>query len=318
MNAREGSQTLSPGQIASAAVLLTRAGPSSKVVFYFPLFTALTTLTLLMIAVTSGWLGKGAHVGSRFGETSRAGIIKQPVNTFSSLGFVFTGLCMGWRLKRGAARQKPKPLAQKIFFNSFFASLVVCVGPGSMAMHATETRLGGRLDLLSMYMVAAFLTVYGLWRFFRLGRIWFLPLFGLVVALCFRAQDLHYSMPLIRNFDDFIFGLLILVGAVFEALNFYVRKLDQDFKWAALSLGLLLIAFLIWNLSLQQAPSRSVLQGHAIWHLLCAVAAYCLFKYYASERSRLSPEAVGQAKDQAMHERLLGGAAASCQPVSAG
>jgi hypothetical protein len=159
-----------------------------------------------------------------------------------------------------------------------------------MAMHATETPLGGCLDLLSMYMVSAFLTAYAVWRYFRWHRIWFLLLFGLVVALCFYVQDLHYSMPLMSNFGDFVFGLFIAVGALFETFNKFVRKSDQDFKWGALSLALLLIAFLIWNLSLDLAPSRSLLQGHAIWHLLCAVAAYCLFKYYASEKPyHLSP-----------------------------
>ena len=82
-----------------------------------------------------------------------------------------------------------------------------------------------------------------------------------------------------------MFCLLIAVGA----LNCFIRKLDLDFRWAALSLGLLLLAYLIWNLSLSQTPSRSLLQGHALWHLLCAVAAYCLFRYYVSERPHRAP-----------------------------
>ncbi len=45
------------------------------------------------------------------------------------------------------------------------------------------------------------------------------------------------------------------------------------------------LAFVIWNLA--QGPwcdPTSWLQGHAAWHLLCAVAAYLLFRLYASER----------------------------------
>ncbi|HVV72521.1 MAG TPA: hypothetical protein VHI52_13660, partial [Verrucomicrobiae bacterium] len=59
---------------------------------------------------------------------------------------------------------------------------------------------------------------------------------------------------------------------------------NQDFRLAALSLGILLLAFSIWNLSLTRAASRSLLQGHAMWHLLCALSAYYLFRYYESER----------------------------------
>ncbi len=291
-------ETLTSSQPATATALPIMVQPVSKRVFYIPLVTALTTLTLLVLAVSSGWLGKGAHVGSRFGEASRAGLIKQPVNTYSSLGFVFTGLLIAWRPRRGAAGQNGNALTHWTFFHPFFASLVVCLGPGSMAMHATETRWGGRLDLLTMYMVAAFLTAYAVWRFFRWRRLWFLLLFGLVVALCFYSQDLHCSIPLMGNFGDFVFGFFIAVGALFEAFNLFIRKLDQDFKWGALSLGLLLIAFLIWNLSLPLSPSRSLLQGHAIWHLLCAVSAYCLFKYYVSEKPcRLSPALAGPGQE---------------------
>lgn len=305
MNVKGTTQTLSPNQTASPTVLVKSVESPPMLVFYIPLFTALATLSLLVVALSSGWLGKGAHVGSRFGEVSRPGLIKQPVNTYSSLGFVFTGLFIGWRLKRAAARQTPDVPSQKTLFHVFFASVVVCVGPGSMAMHATETTLGGRLDLLSMYLVAAFLFVYAVWRFFRLPCIGFFFLFGLVVAICFDVQDLHYSMPLMHNFGEFIFGLLIALGALFEGLNCFIRKLGQDFKWAAFSLGLLLFAFLIWNLSLHQTPSRSLMQGHAVWHLLCAVAAYLLFKFYASERCRVGLEVAPKVGSQAKPDRLL-------------
>jgi hypothetical protein len=44
----------------------------------------------------------------------------------------------------------------------------------------------------------------------------------------------------------------------------------------------------IWNIS-QTGTSLcdpySPLQGHAIWHILDAVAAFCLFMYYASEHT---------------------------------
>jgi hypothetical protein len=62
------------------------------------------------------------------------------------------------------------------------------------------------------------------------------------------------------------------------------------------SVGLLLLAFAIWNLA--QGPwcdPTSWLQGHAAWHLLGALAAYLLFRLYASERvtDQCRPVAVG-------------------------
>jgi hypothetical protein len=264
--------------------------PRPQLVFYIPLSTALVTLILLALAVVNGWLGPAAHVGAEFGEAARPGLIKQPVNTFSNFGFVFAGLLIGWRLRRGTYRHNVNPLTQTTFYPAFFASLVVFLGPGSMAMHATETHLGGRFDMLSMYLVAAFLTAYGMGRFFRLGWISFSILFVAVVVICVQAQGLPYSMPLVGYFGSFIFGVFIMVGTLFEALNSFLRKRNHDLKWGALSLGFLLLAFLIWKLWGHHAPTYSLVQAHGIWHLLCAVSTYCLFRYYVSESN--SPSAV--------------------------
>ena len=283
--------------------------PTSKLVFYIPLFTAIFTLMLLGLAVLNGWLGQAAHVGAGFGEASRPGLIKQPVNTFSNFGFVLAGLLIGWRLMRGTYSHNLNPLTQSIFYPAFFASLVVYLGPGSMAMHATETHLGGRLDMLSMYLVAAFLTAYAMQRFFRLGWIAFSILFVAVVVTCVYVQDLPYSMPLVGHPGSFFFGVFIAVGTVFETLNSFVRKRNHDWKWGGLSLGFLLLAFLIWNFSGHHAPSHSLVQEHGIWHLLCAVSTYCLFRYYVSEnQSRLTgcPEAGSVVSLESEVEEVVG------------
>jgi hypothetical protein len=46
----------------------------------------------------------------------------------------------------------------------------------------------------------------------------------------------------------------------------------------------MLVAFAIWLLSTSGwCDPTSLLQGHAAWHLLCAVSAYWLFRLYESE-----------------------------------
>jgi len=53
---------------------------------------------------------------------------------------------------------------------------------------------------------------------------------------------------------------------------------------AAVSLASILVAFAIWNASKAWlCQPHSLVQGHAIWHLLGAVSAYFLYRYYASE-----------------------------------
>jgi hypothetical protein len=47
---------------------------------------------------------------------------------------------------------------------------------------------------------------------------------------------------------------------------------------------LILTAFAIWNGTKEWlCDPHSLIQGHAIWHILGAAAAYFLFRYYASE-----------------------------------
>ena len=69
-------------------------------------------------------------------------------------------------------------------------------------------------------------------------------------------------------------------------------------RWAVAALALFLAAFAVW------IPSRSGgalcdpdswIQGHAVWHLLCAAAAGCLFVYFLSEDTSISPVVPGVA-----------------------
>lgn len=260
----------------------------NKLVFYAPLLTAIVTLGLFFLALFNGWMGEWKHVGAEFCEASRPGLIKQPVNTWSNFGFIFTGLYIGWLLMQGVYSQNKNALTQKTFYAAFFASLVVYLGPASMAMHATETEIGGNLDMLSMYLVAAFLTAYSLERFFRLRPLYFTIIFVVVVVTCVYVQDLPYRMPLVGYFGNFIFGVFLTTTIIFEALNSFVRKMDHDLKWGVFSLLAMLLAFLIWNFSLNNSSfcnPYGLIQGHGIWHLLNAVSLYCLFRYYVSEHT---------------------------------
>ncbi len=56
-------------------------------------------------------------------------------------------------------------------------------------------------------------------------------------------------------------------------------------RWIWGAVGAIVVAFVVWNLSKNGAPlcdPHSLLQGHAAWHLLCAVSAYCLYRYWNS------------------------------------
>ena len=157
-------------------------------------------------------------------------------------------------------------------------------------MHATQSVLGGHLDLLSMYLVAAFAAAYATMRWLRAGTAVLAGVFAGAVAACEAAGAWDVRLPVVLHPGNAAFGLLLLTAA---ALEIAVIRRDRTpagsgspahagFVYAAIAV--LLVAFAVWNAG--QAwlcDPRSLLQGHAVWHLLCAGSAYLLYRYYAGE-----------------------------------
>jgi hypothetical protein len=259
----------------------------NKLVFVIPFVTAIVSMLLFWVALVNSWFGPAANVGGNFCEACREGLIKQPANTWSNIGFIVSGLYIAWALMQGAYHQNNNSITRNIFYAVFFCCLVVLLGPGSMAMHATTTSAGGFFDMLSMYLVAAFMVGYSMERFFKLQPAHFIIIFSAVLVSCLFAHYAHYHI-IFGFFGVTAFAFYITVAIIFEALNIYVRKKEHQTRWAYFGLASLLLAFFIWGLSHTGGPlcnPYSYIQGHAIWHLLNALALYFLFRYYASEHS---------------------------------
>ncbi len=241
---------------------------------------------LLVLALGQGWLGPDVGRGDGFCERARAGLVKQPANTFSNLGFVLAGLAVAWRAGRGDLLGDV--MARHRGLATAYACLVVLLGPASAAMHASQAAWGGHLDMLSMYLVASFAAAYALMRWVGQGRLFLAQLFSLLVALCELVGAYGGPVPVVEHAGNVAFAALLLLAVVTE-VRLWRRAAGSrtDLRWGAAALGTLLVAFAIWNVTKRAwcAPD-SLLQGHALWHLLCAVAAYLMFRLWASERAR--------------------------------
>lgn len=256
------------------------------IIFTATLLVALASFGLFMAAVVFGWMGPSKDVGGAFCEAARPGLIKQPANTWSNIGFITAGLVMAWQLMRGVFNQNSNPFTRTTFTPIFFSSLAVLLGPGSMAMHATETHTGGALDMLSMYLIAAFTTSYAFQRFFKWGAWQFTLVFVAVIAVCEWAGTIHGYIPFIHYAGNLAFAIFITITVVVEALNSFVRKLAHEQKYGLYSLASIVLAFIIWQNWLDGSPlcdPGSLIQGHAMWHLLDALSVYFLFRFYVSE-----------------------------------
>lgn len=244
---------------------------------------AVVSVGLLMLAVGFGWLGADVGRGANFCEVARSGLVRQPANSWSNLGFVIAGLSIAARVD--AASVMPVGL------QTLYACVVVILGPASAAMHATQSSLGGHLDLLSMYLVAGFAAAYAWVRLVRRGPSAFVVAYIACVLACELAGLWTRPIPVVQYAGNVAFGLLLVAAVLMETRLWRRGESQRTIGFGFAALASMLVAFFIWNMSQHGWCSPgSLIQGHAVWHLLSAVSAYLLFRLYASERSTTRDE----------------------------
>ncbi len=257
-------------------------------IFFIPLFALSISLILFAVALVNGWFG--AIEGGGDCEQVHPGLIKEPINTLSNIGFMISGLSMGWILRKGIYQKNNNSLTRSFFYSIFFPTLVVLIGTGSMAKHATETYIGGFFVMLSMYLFASFIASYAIQRFFKLSILVFGIMFFFMLSSCIISHFLPFHI-LFNFFGITAFAFYVLIAFIVEFLNIYVRKMRHEIHWYYFTAFLFALAFIFWMLSKPDAllcNPQSIIQGHSIWHLLNAVALFCSFRYYVSENSDAS------------------------------
>jgi len=217
---------------------------------------------------------------SCFCEAIRADGIKQPANAWSSLAFVVVAVLVLVRWRR-------RPSAPRAAYPLLYAFTLVVVGLGSAYFHATLSFRGQFVDVLGMYLIATFALLYGISQLRALpGAL----LVGAYIAANALLAMLLYWLPVYRRP---VFGLLIVAVLFVEILirrRKEHRSATRHLSFAAAIMGL---AFVIWILDFTRTVCQpaSWLQGHAVWHVLGAIAAWYLFRYY-DESTRVTGDIV--------------------------
>lgn len=172
----------------------------------------------------------------------------QPANAVSNVGFAVAALLV-WQRARTASDRA-------------YAAAVLVVGLASFAFHATLTFATQTADVLGMYLVATWFLLAIVAR----RRAW--PA-ARVATLYLATNAMLLSglvwLPAIRRY---VFAALVL-GIVLAASPRERRALVP----ALLVLGL---SFAVWTADLLRwwCTPDSPLQGHALWHLGSALAAW--------------------------------------------
>lgn len=248
--------------------------------------TAIAALgvTLLLVGAGPDWsiYAPASCTATRcFCEAPRTGaLILQPANSWSSYGYAFAGMLMIVLSRRPHWRSGFDRDAAAVF-----GVTAIVVGLGSVLLHATLALWGQFFDVTGMYFTSGFMLVCALARWRNLSRRQVIVLYTALVGV---LLVLLYAVPEVRRW---LFAV-VLIAAIAVELGF-ARPLRPDVRTRYYLFGIATkaVAFTIWNLDQRGvvcAP-HSLLQGHAVWHLLGAASLWLTFLYYRSEPPRTAP-----------------------------
>ncbi|MBY0489193.1 MAG: ceramidase [Gemmatimonadaceae bacterium] len=189
-----------------------------------------------------------------------AGPLLQPSNALSNLAFVGVALLVLARSRGGGDR--------------LYALAVLLVGAASFAFHATLTFATQTADVLGMYLVVTWFVLAILARRFawRSGRV--------AVLYVLANSVLLSGLVLVPELRRYVFAALVMC-TVLLATPSERRALVP----ALLVLG---ASFVIWTLDLLRwwCTPDSLLQGHALWHIGSAVAAWLAWARFSAVAER--------------------------------
>lgn len=197
--------------------------------------------------------------------------IRQAANTYSSLAFVFSAVFIVASARKGNRFS--------ISYSILMGLASIIVGVGSAFYHASLTFIGQFFDVFGMFLLAVFTLVYAWERIYKLQPRTTLTLYLILNML---LSWLQIAIPDTRRYA---FAIVLVIALIFE---YYFRVKDKpqiDARLLRIGVGLLAGAYIIWILDNTRTIcfENSLLQGHAIWHLLGAVSVVFLHKYYLSE-----------------------------------
>ncbi len=224
---------------------------------------------------------------SCFCEAVRSHGIMQPANSLSSLAFVVVAVIVmvQWVSRRTGTDLPPNRFNARRAYPPLFVVALLVIGLGSAFYHAQLSYKGQFIDVLGMYFIATFALIYSIDRVRGLSAA--------TVVSAYLGSNLMLAamlwwVPVIRRVA---FGLLIggvilveLIGSQRSraaTVGGDVGKMQSArLLWSAVAV--LGVAFIVWVLDYERilCSPQSLIQGHAVWHILGAVSAWLLYRYY--------------------------------------
>lgn len=222
-----------------------------------------------------------------FCEDNPADNVKQPINTYSNIGFMFAGVALLMLLPRTGDVSPNNPMQVVSFVSVAYGLLVVFLGPGSMFFHASLKKWGGWIDNMSMLLWISFVLVYTIGRIARFEV-------GIIIAIFLGFNILAGIVTWLKDgIGTPIFAVVVALWGVLEVIIVIatlaggsINGVTRQGPWLLATAILFGLAMVIWYFSQTGKPlcnPRSIFQGHAIWHLLAAACTVTIWLYQITE-----------------------------------
>lgn len=206
---------------------------------------------------------------SRFCEAVSQTGIAQPVNSWSCVIFLIVGWMIFSRIRKSG-----RLIEGSRTYSYLYAGMVTLIGLTSFYGHSTLSFWGGLADFESMFLLVSFILLLGVSCFVKIS------IRTLLLMLLFLNIPLTYVSGLPSPITDITFALFVTAVIAMELLlQFDGKRTGKKYFWIAL--GLLTVGFAIWQLDTRGiwCNPDSIIQGHAIWHVLTASSAGVLYWY---------------------------------------
>lgn len=195
--------------------------------------------------------------------------INEPANTWSNLGYLIVGFYLLFLAYKNKHR-----------FDALFGSVIIFVGAMSLFYHATNNYLTQIVDFVGMFIYVFLMVCIG---FFKLkilntkqAAITYVSLIALGVL----------SIPVFRNLGIPYQVIVLMSGLTIagtQTVIYRLNKKEYPLTLFLLTIMIFVIAAVFSSLDVTRKwcdPTNHYLQGHALWHLISAVAIYFSYRLF--------------------------------------
>ncbi len=193
--------------------------------------------------------------------------IREPANTASNIAYIIVGI-----LILVNARRHSYPHLRLLGWFS------ILLGFMSGFYHATSSFFGEVLDYSSMFLISSYLLVANLSRLY----LWAPRRVAITATLLFTFSVV--GLVQFQTVGAVFFGIQIWTALIVELILRKRSDRRPEYRSLWTSCALFLCAWGIWNLDTHRIvcdPTNHIINGHAIWHVMTAIAVWFIFKFYS-------------------------------------